>query len=518
MPTGPALIGLDAVSRRGAAQPFRVDLVLMQPARRKLVLAATVIATFMPAVESSIVPTAMPTIVAAFGEFRLFSWVFAAYLLSYAVTVPIYGRLADLYGRKPLFYAGTGLFLVGSTLCGFAQDMQSLIVFRAIQGLGAGGVQPIAYTIIGDIYSPAERARVQGLLSATFALAALIGPSLGAVLVELSLWRVIFWLNLPIGVIAITMVEICLKEPPRRYRHQIDYVGSVLLMAGGGLLMTALVQAHSLSRSVFVCCIALGTSLLIVLIWHERRIDEPVLPSYLWRNRILALSCLGSFSIGAIMIGVNAFIPTYVQGVMGRSVSAGGAALGAMSVSWALASVAAGRIMIHASYRMTAILGGVALIVGGVGFAMMDPSSDPAWAVICSLVIGVGMGFCSTTYFVAAQAATGAQTRGSATSSIMFMRVAGQSTAAALLGAVANWSLHSSSLKEGVIDRLMNPVVRHSLDNAELAALISAMHTAIERVFIILAILGIAVLGLGLALPARLGARDLIVDSSSPSR
>jgi EmrB/QacA subfamily drug resistance transporter len=490
----------------------------MQPPRRKLILAATVIATFMPAVESSIVPTAMPTIVAALGEFRLFSWVFAAYLLSYAVTVPIYGRLADLYGRKRLFYAGTGLFLVGSTLCGFAQDMQSLIMFRAIQGLGAGGVQPIAYTIIGDIYSPAERARVQGLLSAIFALAALIGPSLGAVLVELSWWRVIFWLNLPIGVIAITMLEICLKETPRSRRHQIDYVGSLLLMAGSGLLMTALLQAHSLSRRVFVCGIALGTSLLTLLIWYERRIDEPVLPSHLWRNRILALSGLGSFSIGAVMIGVNAFIPTYVQGVMGGSVAAGGAALGAMSVSWAFASIAAGRIMIRASYRIAAVLGGVALIVGGGGFAMMGPSSGPAWAVICSLVTGIGMGFCSTTYFVCAQAASGAQTRGAATSSIMFMRIAGQSTAAALYGSLVNWSLHSSSLKEGVIDRLMNTAVRHSLDNAELAALISAMHTAIEHVFIVLAIFGIAVLGLGLALPARLGARDVIVDSGSPSR
>ena len=160
----------------------------MKQERRSLVLAATMMATFMAAVETSIVATAMPTIVAELGNFRLFSWVFAAYLLTQAVTIPIYGRLADLYGRKRVFFAGAGLFLTGSTLCGFAHDMPSLILFRALQGLGAGGVQPVAYTIVGDIYSPAERARVQGFLSAVFGVAALIGPSLGAFLVALVSW------------------------------------------------------------------------------------------------------------------------------------------------------------------------------------------------------------------------------------------------------------------------------------------------------------------------------------------
>jgi len=179
------------------------DIERAPTARRALVLAACLMATFMAAVESSIVATAMPTIVAELGGFNLFSWVFAVYLLTQAVSIPIYGRLADIYGRKNVFYAGAGLFLVGSTLCGFAGNLEMLILFRALQGFGAGGVQPIAITILGDIYLPTERAHVQGLTSSVFGIAAVLGPLLGAFLVEQVNWQLVFWVNLPIGVAAI---------------------------------------------------------------------------------------------------------------------------------------------------------------------------------------------------------------------------------------------------------------------------------------------------------------------------
>src|ERR1700742_541729 len=182
---------------------------------RKLVLAAAMMATFMAAVESTIVATAMPTIVADLGDFHLFSWVFAAYLLTQAVSVPIYGRLADLYGRKRMFYLGAGLFLAGSILCGFAWGMLPLIAFRFIQGIGAGAVQPIAYVIVADIYTPSERARVQGLLTSMFGIAAVIGPTLGGFIVQHLSWSFIFWINVPIGAIAITMLAVHFHEPVR---------------------------------------------------------------------------------------------------------------------------------------------------------------------------------------------------------------------------------------------------------------------------------------------------------------
>jgi EmrB/QacA subfamily drug resistance transporter len=480
--------------------------------RRGLILAATMMATFMAAVESTIVATAMPTIVADLGDFHLFSWVFAAYLLTQAVSVPIYGRLADLYGRKRVFFAGAGLFLAGSTLCGFAHNMAALIVCRALQGLGAGGVLPVVYTIIGDIYTPAERARVQGLLSAVFGVAALVGPSLGALIVELARWPAVFWVNLPIGAMAMAMLALFLREKPSNRRHQIDYLGAMLLMGGSGLLMMALVQAQSLHRWALAVCLVLGAFALVLLAWHERRVDEPILPLGLWRNRMLALGCLGSFAIGAVMIGVSAFLPSYVQGVMGRSASSSGFALGAMSVSWALASVAAGRLMLRTSYRLTAIVGSAALIAGGMGLVSMAPGSDPAWAAGSALLVGIGMGFCNTTYLVSSQAAVGASGRGAATSSIMFMRIAGQSTAAALFGAIVNMTLYFAALPRDAVDRIMNPAIRHGLATGEAARLASMMGTALGRVFVMLTLLGIVVLLLGLAMPARIGAHDSLVD------
>ena len=190
---------------------FRMEITPINAAqvlsrRRTLVLGACLMATFMAAVESTIVATAMPTIVADLGGFSLFSWVFAVYLLTQAVSIPVYGRLADIYGRKKVFYVGAGLFLVGSTFCGFAPNMVALILFRALQGFGAGGVQPIATTILGDIYTPSERAHVQGLVSGVFGVSAVIGPTLGAFLVQNVSWELVFWVNLPIGMAAIIMV------------------------------------------------------------------------------------------------------------------------------------------------------------------------------------------------------------------------------------------------------------------------------------------------------------------------
>ena len=236
----------------GFSPPASIHIARTAPTRRTLVLAACLMATFMAAVESSIVATAMPTIVADLGGFNLFAWVFAVYLLTQAVSIPVYGRLADMYGRKKVFYAGAGLFLVGSTLCGFAGNMATLILFRALQGFGAGGVQPISTTILGDIYAPTERAHVQGLVSGVFGIAAVLGPLLGAFLVEQVSWQLVFWVNLPIGIAAIVMIAIFLQESPEQHRRRIDALGSLLLLLAITALMLVLVQGSSLPYPALV--------------------------------------------------------------------------------------------------------------------------------------------------------------------------------------------------------------------------------------------------------------------------
>ena len=431
-------------------------------ARRTLVLAACLMATFMAAVESSIVATAMPTIVADLGGFNLFSWVFAVYLLTQAVSIPVYGRLADIYGRKKVFYFGAGLFLVGSTLCGFAGNMVTLILFRALQGFGAGGVQPIATTILGDIYSPTERAHVQGLVSSVFGIAAVLGPSLGAFLVEQVSWQLVFWVNLPIGVAAIVMIATFLEEPvaasPAPHRlsgfaaadggdHRAD------ARAGAGRQPVA----HG-ARSIVG---AIGIATLVALAVHESSTPEPMLPLDLWRTPHHRRGSFGGAVISAVMMGVSAFLPTYVQGAMGRSALAGGLVLGAMSVTWAVASFYGGRLMVRTTYRLTAVLGTLALIAGSAVLITLTPERGVVWASTGSLLIGIGMGLCNTTFIVSIQAAVPWHQRGAATSSCMFLRFVGQSLGAASFGAVLNLTLlREAPDAVSMVDRLLDPMQR----------------------------------------------------------
>jgi EmrB/QacA subfamily drug resistance transporter len=473
------------------------------PASRGLVLAAAMMAIVLTATEGSIVATAMPTIVADLGGFELFSWAFAAFLLTQAVSIPIYGRLADLYGRKPVFFAGTSLFLVASLLCGLAWGIGPLILFRALQGAGAGAIQPIATTIVGDIYTPAERARVQGYLSGVFGVAAVFGPPLGAFLVEHASWSFVFWINLPIGAVSFAMLARFLPERRQVRRHQVDYMGSALLALGAGALMLVLIQAQSLTVTTNMA-VVLGAALaLAALAVHEKRAAEPIFPATLWRNRVIAFGNLGSFTNGALIMAIGAYLPTYVQGAMGGSVLSAGLALAANSVSWAFASVAAGRLMVRTSYRLAAIIGGVSLIAGALLLITLDPARGLVWAISGSFVVGIGMGFCNTAFVVAIQASVGWNERGVATSSYMFMRIVGQSVGAAVFGAVLNFGLYTRAPEAAAsINRLLDPALRHSLGAAELGHLSEAVASSLHLVYVIAGLAAVVTLGLACALPA----------------
>jgi EmrB/QacA subfamily drug resistance transporter len=460
-------------------------------------------ATFMAAVESTIVATAMPTIVSDLGDFHLFSWVFAAYLLTQAVSIPIYGRLADLYGRKRMFYLGAGLFLTGSILCGFAWGMIPLIAFRFVQGIGAGAVQPIAYVIVADIYTPTERARVQGLLSGMFGIAAVIGPTLGGFIVQHLSWSFIFWINVPIGIAAITMLAVYFHEPLKGRVHQIDYIGALLLTIGGGALMTALVQIGHLDRVILGVLIVLGLVTLTVLAIYEGKVAEPILPFRLWRNREVALCNFASLSMGAIVISAGGFLPTYVQGAMGYSASVAGIVFGATSVTWALAAFVAAAVMIRTSYRFSAIIGATAIVIGNAILIAMSPSSGPFWAAAGASAIGLGLGFCNTTYLVAVQSAVARSERGAATSSNLFMRIVGQAIGAAIFGAAINIGIAILDPRlADMAERLMDPGIRSTFHGEELTHLTSTLALALRNVYIIGALIGVIMVLLGRRFPA----------------
>ena len=460
-------------------------------------------ATFMPAVESTIVATAMPTIVADLGGFGLFSWVFTIYLLTQAVSIPLYGRLADVHGRKPVFFFGAALFLAGSAASGFAWNMVALIAFRAIQGLGAGAVMPSAATILGDIYAPSERARVQGMVSSVFGISAVIGPSLGAFLVEHGDWPVVFWVNLPIGAAAVLMIGLFLHEDVEPRRHRLDVAGSLLLLAAVGALMLAFVQGTALSSLAWWGAIGVGLAALAALLVNEHLIAEPMLPLELWRYPIIVAGGLGSCAAGAVMMGVAAYLPTYVQGAMGRSAGAAGLVLGAMSVSWALGSIASGRVMLRTSYRTTALIGGAALLAGCALLLALTPSRGPAWAATGAFVIGIGMGLCNTTFIVSVQAAVPWRQRGAATSSIMFLRFVGQALGAAGCGAVLNATLRPADPGGRLAERLLDPAERAGL-GADLDRMVDLLAAGLHNAYLLTCAFAVIALALALMIPRRL--------------
>ena len=473
--------------------------------RRTVILMAALIATFIPAVESSIVATAMPTIVGNLGGFELFSWVFAVPLLTMAVTIPLYGRLADIYGRKRVFFVGTGIFLVGTLLCGLARSTEMLVLFRAIQGCGSGAVQPIAMTVIGDIYTPAERARVQGWTSAVFGLAAVIGPALGAFLVLHVHWSVVFWINLPVGVLAIAMFAMFLPETVERRQHRLDYLGGGLLVVGIGALMLALVQGRSLGAGPIAALTALGCAALGALFVFERRTEEPMLPLALWRRRVVALCNAAGFGASAAMMAVSALLPIFVQGVMGCSPTVTGIVIGAQSVSWMFAAFAAGRLMIRTSYRLTAAIGGISLLAGAAMLMMLRPETDPFWPAAAAFVMGIGMGFCNTTFLVAIQASVERHERGIGTGSQMFMRMLGQSVGAAVFGAIVNFGVDRAlSGAGGLVNRMLDPTTRSGIDPDTLARLTDAVEIGAHQAFIAAVAIAALTLIATLALPARL--------------
>ena len=318
-------------------------------------------------------------------------------------------------------------------------------------------------------------------------------------------WRAVFWVNVPIGIGATFMIFAFLSEEVRHRQHRIDWAGSLLLLLAFGSLMLALVQSGSLNQTTLAALITTGVVALAALYAHERSTPEPMLPLELWRNRVIVVGSLGNFTAGAMMMGVAAFLPTYVQGAMGRGAIDGGLVLGAMSVSWALASLAAGRIMMRTSYRVVAMLGGLSLLTGCAMLTALRPADGPVWAAAGSLVIGIGMGFCSTVFIVSIQASVPWRQRGAATSSSMFMRFVGQSTGAAGCGAVLNATMRRLDPSAvHAVERLLDAPTRRTMPPVELAHLTEVMAGSLHNAYLLAT--GFAVLTLLMAaqLPARL--------------
>ena len=399
------------------------------------------VASGLAALDSSILATAIPSIVQDLGDFRHFPWLFSIYLLAQAVSVPLYAKLADLVGRKPLLLFGIGLFLVSSVLCAVAWSMPVLIVARGLQGLGAGAILPMTITIAGDIYTVEERAKIQGYLASVWAISSVVGPTLGGLFCQYLTWRWVFWINLPLGLVAMVLLVRRFHENVVHRQHKIDYAGILLLTVSLTLLILAILeggQAWAWNSPISVGSLVGGALLLGAFLWVERRAAEPVLPLWIFQRRLLVTTSVGGFGTGAILLGLTSYIPTYLVKTLGLSPLVAGFSVAAILAGWPLAATYAGRFYLKIGFRRTAVIG-LSLVVAAVtGLSLTVGSPSLLWVTVFCLVAGMGFGLSATPTMVAAQSSVPWHERGVVTGNNQFARAVGSAVGVSIFGAVAN--------------------------------------------------------------------------------
>ena len=414
-------------------------------------LLAMMLSTGLVAIDSTVIATAVQSIVAGIGGFAQFPWLFSVYMLASAVTVPLYAKLADTIGRKPIMMFGIGAFLLGSVLAAVAWSMPSLIAFRAIQGIGAGAVLPMAVTMVGDMYTLEERARVQGYMASVWAISAVVGPTLGGVFAQLDLWRGIFLINIPLCLAAGWMIWTRFKEKVERRSHRIDYAGATLFTGALTLLILGVLQGRSWgwTSAPSVGVFGTGVVLLVLFALVERRAAEPVLPFKILARRLLLSTNLLGFFVGAGLIGLTEFVPTFLSVTTGAAPIIAGLALGALTIGWPIAATLAGRAYLRFGFRSTAIFGGSVLVLGTS--ALSWSTRYPSILLVAGIcfIIGAGFGFSAVTTLVAAQSSVSWEERGVVTGTQMLFRSVGQALGAAVLGAVANGVIAAHGGNEG---------------------------------------------------------------------
>jgi EmrB/QacA subfamily drug resistance transporter len=455
----------------------------MSARRRWVVTVGVMTGMLLAALEATIVGTAMPTIVAALGGLAHYSWVFSAYLLTSTVTVPVWGKLSDLFGRRRLFQIGVFVFLIGSALCGFATSMTQLIIWRAVQGVGAGALVPLAMTIVGDIFTLEERARMQGLFSGVWGISSVFGPLVGGFLTDQLSWRWVFWINLPVGIAAAALIGIALKEPKRESRPSIDYAGAAVLTLAMTMLLLVLGEGSDprlLLQPRNLALVAAVVVLLGVFVRIENRAVDPVVPFALFRNPVVTVSIIVGFLAGIAMFAAITFVPLLAQGVFGATATEAGTFLTPLMLSWVLASIIAGRLLIRMSSRTLVLVGIVSMLIGFCALATFTRDTPRMVMMVELILIGTGLGVTMLILLIASQHAVPREQLGITTSLNQFSRSMGGALGVAVLGALLAAGLAEFSQDPNA---LVNPEARAKIAPGELLALQGALEKTLRTIF-----------------------------------
>ncbi len=504
--------------RDGAAGdiPIGTDAPVRPGRQRQLLTVTLMICMGVVALEGTVVTTALPSVVGELQGLSLYPWVFSVYLLTSTTSVPIYGKLADVYGRKPVFLAGLSLFLLGTLLCGASGSMVQLVAYRAVQGLGAGAVLPLTLTVLSDIYALPERARVQPLTASVWGVLSLTGPAAGAFITEAVSWRWVFWVNVPVCLVALALLSVFLRERVRRQRVAVDYAGAALLTLGLIAALLAVLEggrAIPLDSWAFGALLGTATVLFLLFALVEGRAPDPVIPFGAFRRRAVAVSNVGNVAIGVTLFGLTSYVPLFAQGVRGESAAGAGVVLTPLLLGWSLSALLSGRLYLRVGFRATAIIGTGLIALGTAPLALVDAGTPLLFVSAPMGITGVGLGIASPAFLLAPQSAVPWNLRGAITSSTQFSRTIGGSVGVALLGALLNARLHATvaatvgrtgapglpgapeATAEALISALLNAGTRATLPPPVAEALSLAMADSLHHVYVALFLL--ALVGLG---------------------
>lgn len=470
----------------------------MKQTNRKWTVIGLLCAVFLAAMEATAVATVMPNIVGNLGGLNHYAWVFTAYMMSSTVTVPIYGKLSDLFGRKPILQIGIILFLAGSFLAALSISMTQLIIFRALQGLGAGAIQPMGLTITGDIFKIQERARVTAVFGTVWGVAGVLGPMIGSLIVELLGWKWIFLINIPFGIASFLIIQNSLFEQVEKKRVRLDWLGALFLAFTIIVMLLAVNDPEEM-----LILVPLSTLSFVAFLMVEQRAKEPIVPLDMFFNPLISNASLVSVMLGGAMLSFVSYLPLYIEGVLGLGIIKAGACIMPMGIGWPIASSLSARILQTTSFRKLLRTGLVLVVSGCATVATTAALQGPYFLLLIGMgLLGLGMGFSNIPLLFSVQSSVRWNRRGSATASMLFFRTIGGTISVGVMGGILAKALRKDpSLPEGAANELLGSTHGSGLSQEIIQQLSGALSWGLERIFLYSSLIALIALIVGLFFP-----------------